>query len=143
MTNQYNYQGKCHCGNIHYSFKTSIPAPDFRVRQCSCSFCQKHGNRYISDPNGTLEYVIDQAQKLRRYRFGTKTADFFVCEECGVVPFVTCEIKNQTFAVLNINTLDEIGEFSTETGLADYSEELVEQRLERRKKNWIGTVTCK
>lgn len=42
--------GGCHCGNIHYELTADVEFEELPVRICSCTFCQKHGNRYTSDP---------------------------------------------------------------------------------------------
>ncbi|VAV91328.1 hypothetical protein MNBD_ALPHA02-564, partial [hydrothermal vent metagenome] len=54
MTGKHHHKGQCHCGNIRFTFETTIDVPEMALRRCSCSFCRKQGGRYTSDPNGKL-----------------------------------------------------------------------------------------
>ncbi len=77
---------------------------------------------------------------VQRYRFGTKTADFVFCRKCGVMPFVLSKIEGKTFAGVNINTSDK--EYNTNhIKRVSFSGESIEERMERRKRSWIGRVT--
>ncbi len=133
-------EGSCHCGNIRYSLRTALSIDEFSSRRCGCSFCTKHGGRYISDPNAALEFSIHRKELADRYRFATHTADFLICLQCGIMPLVTSTIDGKSYAVININTLREVEKFSANSPVVDYDEESPEQRIERRKRNWIGTV---
>lgn len=141
MSEIHHLNGSCHCKNIQYIFKTTTSPADYSVRKCLCSYCQKKGNRYISDPKGELEIMIKQDESVQRYQFGTRTADFLICKNCGVIPVVTCEIDNQIYAVININSLEKVGDFNRHSQEADFDRESTQNRLQRRKKNWIGKVT--
>ena len=59
------------------------PPGEWPVRECQCSFCQKHGACYTSDPSGSVRFVHTDAAALTRYRFGHQTADFVFCGRCG------------------------------------------------------------
>ncbi len=85
--------------------------------------------------------MIKQDESVQRYQFGTRTADFLICKNCGVIPVVTCEIDNQIYAVININSLEKVGDFNRHSQEADFDRESTQNRLQRRKKNWIGKVT--
>ena len=141
MPTKHELEGSCHCKNIQYVLKTSIPISGFTTRKCDCTFCRKQGGRYISDPDGELEYTINHPESLFIYSFGTKTAEFLMCKNCGVLPFITSRINDKTYAVINSNTLDQTDEFNKHSKVVKYDNEAVEQRLLRRKKYWIGTVT--
>ncbi len=140
MTNRDKHSGKCHCGNIHFTFETHIAVPEIIHRCCTCSFCRKQGARYSSDPGGRLDVSISQKENINRYRFGHKTADFIICKICGVMPFITSDIDGNTYAVLNINCLDNVDQIEDGSSDVTYDEEGTEDRLSRRKKRWIGTV---
>jgi hypothetical protein len=68
------------------------------------------------------------------------TADFHICTICGVVPLVSSEIDDQTFAVVNVNTFDNKQEFNMTVTSTDFGGEDVGSRLDRRKQNWIPAV---
>jgi len=70
------------------------------------------------------------------YRFGTMTADFHVCKTCGIVPIVTCAIEGARYAVVNVNTFDNVdGSELTETP-SNFEGESTENRVARRRRNW-------
>ncbi len=132
--------GGCHCGKIRYQLKTEFKLSELAVRICSCDFCTKSGNQYISDPKAKLTIFWDASQ-INRYQFGTKTADFVSCKKCGVTPFVLSEIDNEIRAVINTNSIDDQDQLQLkEIPKLDYDGEIVADRLARRKNNWIGTV---
>lgn len=139
--------GSCHCGNIQFEFVH----PDFNpnstdrlpVRTCTCSFCVKHGGVYTSHPQGQLTAQIDDESLVQIYQFGTKTAHFYICKRCGIFPFVASEIEGNLYAVVNVNTFENIGRFSLEPMPMDFEAENVDSRLERRTRTWIANVKFK
>jgi len=136
--------GSCHCGNIQYDFLR----PDFEptsdqnlpVRACTCSFCIKHGGLYTSHPEGALTVQIAEETQVQHYQFGTCTAKFYICQKCGVFPFVTSIIEENVYAVVNVNTFDNVKRTAFVSALADFEGESTETRLARRQRTWISTV---
>ena len=133
-------EGQCHCGNINYTFvwpgdETAIP-----VRACSCNFCIIHGGIYTSHREAELNANIQDEALLNRYRFGTETADFYICSKCGAVPFVTSEIDNHSYAVVNVNTFQNIDRSILQKAITDFEGETTENRLQRREQSWIPSV---
>jgi hypothetical protein len=110
------------------------------VRECGCTFCQKHAGSWTSHRDSELGVTIGDQSLVSIYNFGTKTADFYVCSVCGVVPFVLSEIDDRKFAVVNVNTFDNIDDFVLVRSSTDFDDEDVGSRLERRKRNWIANV---
>ena len=110
------------------------------MRECGCSFCQKHGGSWTSHRNSELGIIISDQSLVSVYKFGTKTADFYVCSVCGVVPFVLSEIDDRKFAVVNVNTFYNIDDFVLARLSMNFEGEDVGSRLERRKRNWISKV---
>ena len=133
--------GRCHCGNIAYTLDWQ-PEPDqIAVRACTCSFCTKHGNVWTANPAAVLELRITDAARVSRYAFETKTADFHVCAVCGIVPVATSEIDGTTYAVVNVNTFENVDPALLRKSSATFDGEAEDARLARRKKNWIGRVS--
>ncbi len=97
--------GSCHCGQLRVVFSTCQDPAIFIPRACDCSFCQKHGASYISDPGGSLS-VSASPGGLREYRQGSNTAAFLVCGQCGVLAAVTFEHRSRIYGSLNIGCLD-------------------------------------
>jgi len=139
MTYNHIYNGSCHCGNISFEFSTNKSIEEFAPRICSCSFCLRHGGRYISDPDGRLEISCKDNAQLNRYQFGHKTADFILCKNCGVFIGAICTIDERDYAVINIKTMLNY-DFSDNATSNDYDSENQGSRLERRAKNWIPHV---
>lgn len=131
--------GRCHCGNIQIEF-THHHGNEIPVRACSCDFCRKHGGVWTSDPNGGLRVHVVDGADLCRYRFGTRTADFFVCSRCGVVPVVVSTIDDRDHAVVNVNTLEDVDAARLAKSVTDFDGEDTGERLQRRGRNWIPDV---
>ena len=98
--------GSCHCGCIGVEFSTCQVAATIRPRVCDCSFCQKHGAAYISDPAGKLRLTIANPSAVHTYRQGSEVARFQLCGECGVLVAVTFEHGGRVYGAVNAICLD-------------------------------------
>lgn len=136
--------GSCHCRNITYTFTRPDYDPaagdTLPVRTCTCTFCIKHGDVYTSHPQGQLIARIADETMVQRYQFGTKTARFYTCKQCGVFPFVTSEIEGNLYAVVNVNTFENVDRGALIPTPMDFEGEEVDDRLGRRTRTWISTV---
>jgi hypothetical protein len=124
------HEGGCHCGALRVEFKTALPlAP----RACQCTFCRKHEARSVSDPTGAAVVALDPA--VIRYRFGTRSADFLICGQCGVYVGAVQEIDGRHYAVLNLTAFDDPRpELAAEP--FRYDGEEPGQRAARRRARW-------
>ena len=111
------------------------------MRACGCTFCVKHGGTYTSHRSAKLSAVIRDEALVTKYRFGTSTADFFVCSRCGAVPFVTSEIQGHQYAVVNVNTFEGVDQSIFQYSSTNFDGEDTERRLDRRRRTWIPSVT--
>jgi hypothetical protein len=129
--------GGCHCGNISVVYKTAVAPEDAEPRACQCVFCRKHNTSAISDPAGDLTITVGAGEKLSRYRFGLRTADFLVCRECGVYigAFMHGADENTGFATLMSAVLDERARYAGGQAIS-FSAEDKDGRLARRRKVW-------
>jgi hypothetical protein len=91
-------------------------------------------------PTGTLKISVKDESRVDRYSFGTKTADFHVCAECGVVPVVTSEIEGRIYAVVSVNAFEGVDMSLIDRAPADFDGEGTDDRLARRKRHWIRQV---
>lgn len=132
--------GPCHCGNILIALDWGGDPREIRARACRCSFCVSHGAVWTCSPTSSLEVTLSDAAQVSRYAFGTRTAEFFVCAGCGVVPLATSMIDDRLYAVVNVNTLVGLDPSSLRRSEADFDGEATDARLARRKLNWIGDV---
>lgn len=132
--------GKCHCGNIAFVLDwPGVPA-DVVARECSCSFCVKHGRVWTSNREAKLSVTLHRVGEVSRYSFGTRTATFYVCTRCGAVPIVTSEIASRIYAVVNVNTFENVDLLHLRRQSANFDGEELPSRLERRQSNWIANV---
>ena len=132
--------GKCHCGNISFTLDWPGESPDISARACGCGFCVKHGGVWTSKPGATLNVSVHDRTASSKYAFGTETATFHICSRCGAVPFVSSEIENRLYAVVNVNTFEGVPPSLLHRGDANFEGENVESRLSRRARNWIDIV---
>jgi len=134
--------GKCHCDNISFSLRWEPEPSQIPARACSCSFCAKHGGVWTSCPTGSLRVHVNEPSLVTKYSFGTKTAEFHICQRCGVVPVVTSRIDGQLYAVVSVNALDGVDPALVQRAAAvSFDGETEETRLARRKRGWIADVT--
>ena len=57
-----------------------------------------------------------------------------------MVPVVTSEVDHQLYAVVNVNTFENLDALRLRRATADFAGEDVQSRLARRRKNWIADV---
>lgn len=132
--------GSCHCGNIAFTLDWKPTPSDIPARACTCTFCTKHGGVWTSCPTGSLKLAVKDPQQVSRYAFETETADFQVCTRCGVVPVVTSLIDGRLYAVVNVNTFENVDASLLRRSSATLEDETEDARLARRKRNWIADV---
>ena len=132
--------GACHCGNIAFRLDWQPEPKEIPARVCSCSFCVKHGGVWTSCPAGDLTVELKDPKRVSTYAFGTKTAAFHVCADCGVVPFVTCAIDGHVYAVVSVNAFENVDASLVRRTAVSWEGEGRDDRLARRRRNWIGRV---
>lgn len=134
-------RGKCHCGNISFSLAWEPEPAEIPARACTCSFCIKHGGVWTSAPGGALEVVVKEPARVSKYAFGTRTAEFHICARCGIVPVVTSRIDGRLYAVVSVNAFEGVEPALLRRASASFDGEGEDDRLARRKRNWIAKVT--
>jgi hypothetical protein len=132
--------GSCHCGNVSFDLTWNPDPSEIPARACDCSFCTKHSGVWTSTPSGSLRINVREASLVSKYRFGTRTALFDVCARCGVVPLVTSETDGHLYAVVNVNTFNNVAPSLLRRATASFDGEDVQSRLARRRRNWIADV---
>jgi hypothetical protein len=133
-------RGACHCGNLRFHLAWPDTTARIPARACTCTFCRKHGATWTSHPDARLRVHVEDPVHVARYAFGTKTADFHVCTRCGVVAVATCRVDERMYAVVNINTFEEIDPVVFDRSESDVEGESVGARLSRRSARWIADV---
>lgn len=134
-------RGGCHCGNVTYDLAWVGDTTTIDARRCGCTFCVKHGGVWTSNPPGALRVRLANAALVSRYSFETGTAEFLVCSRCGVPSVVTSLIEGRQYAVVNVNTFEGFDAARLNVLPASFEGEEVGDRLARRARGWISTVT--
>ena len=132
--------GRCHCGNISFELDWKPEPKDIPARACTCTFCTKHGGVWTSCPTGALKVKIRDSSRVSRYAFGTKTAEFHICANCGIVPVVTSRIDGHLYAVVSVNAFEGVDPSMLKRSPANFEAEDETLRLARRKRGWIPEV---
>jgi hypothetical protein len=132
--------GKCHCGNISFSLTWEPDPTHIPARACTCSFCRKHGGVWTSNPRGALRILVRSEALVSRYAFGTESASFQICARCGIVPVVTSLIDGHLYAVVNVNSFDDVDPALIRSESTNFDGEAAGSRLARWKRNWIASV---
>lgn len=132
-------RGSCHCGNLRYVLDWPGEPAAISARACACSFCTRHGAVWTAHPDATLAIEAADPGAVSRYAFETKTAEFWVCTRCGVVPVCTSRIDGRDYAVVNVNALDD-AIVPIEQAPFSFDGEDEARRLQRRRERWIGSV---
>jgi hypothetical protein len=136
-------RGACHCGNISFALAWEPTPATIPARACTCSFCTKHGGVWTSNPGGSLEVTIREPARVNAYAFGTRTAEFHVCANCGVVPVVTSRIEGRLYAVVNVNTFEGVDPSLLAREPRSFDGEGADSRLARRMRSWIAKVAMR
>jgi hypothetical protein len=132
--------GSCHCGNISFELDWRPTPTEIPARACDCAFCTKHGGVWTSTPNGALKVFVKDRSLVSQYAFGTQTALFHICRQCGVVPAVTSEIDGHVYAVVSVNAFNNVEPSMLRRSPASFEGETMESRLARRARNWVPNV---
>ena len=130
------WRGRCHCGAVGFEYRTEKAPGEWPVRNCQCSFCQKHGACYTSDPAGSVRFTHDDAGALSRYRFGQQTADFIFCGRCGGYLGAVTEEDGRPLMVVNLRALDPQPENLPAAQPMSYDGESMDDRNARRVARW-------
>ena len=107
LSNAFAFRGGCHCGQLRVAFSTALDPASIIPRACDCSFCQKHGAAYASDPAGQLSVIMQSSDALRRYQQGSNTAEFLLCDRRGVLVAVVFEHNARMYGAVNTRSLEE------------------------------------
>ena len=134
------YEGRCHCRAIGYRFTTGLRPRDWSIRACQCRFCLAHAALSCSDPEGMMDIFAHEEDRLCRYRFGLRTADFLLCRHCGVYVGAVIESGNNRFGIINTRALLERPVNLADPQQISYEGENVKERSVRRAHRWTPVM---
>ena len=129
-------EGRCHCGNIGFELDTARTWETIGPRECDCSFCRAHATLCVSDPEGRAAVFVADSERLVRYQFGLRTAEFLVCGSCGVYIGAYADEEDGGLSTLNLRATahhDQAG------AAVSYGPEPADRRRARRRDRWTPT----
>lgn len=134
------YKGGCHCGNLRVAFATALSPAEMEPRACQCDFCRKHATGAVSDPAGTLTFILRVPDEVHRYRFGLGITEFVICRNCGV--YVGAHMPDGDAAYGNVmaHVLDDHAVFTKPTVPVIRSGEDEDGRRARRRTAWTPST---
>ena len=74
--------GGCHCGAVRFR----VTVRRWELLDCNCSICSKKGILHLIVDDADFE-LVQGADALATYRFGTGIAKHHFCRTCGIHPF--------------------------------------------------------
>jgi hypothetical protein len=137
------YAGGCHCGNVRIEFETEISPTEVEVRACQCTFCRKHNSRAVTDPGGRLTIRAAHEDRLGRYAFGLRTAEYLICKTCGVYVAAVTTDESEPRGIAIVNCLDAHRQFTGAPIAVDYAAESRDDRIERRRQRWTPVTMAR
>eukprot|EP01031_Cornospumella_fuschlensis_P044811 gene44811-54807_t len=107
--------GGCSCGNVKAIVNLSKPSETYIPRCCDCDFCTQRGAAYVSDPQGTLRFVVKDLNSFeKRYQDADGIAQFLICKICDTLVGATYS-GDKVYGTLNRSILAEDVPFSPTT----------------------------
>lgn len=83
--NKRTYVGRCHCGNVRFTFQSEEIKEG---RRCNCSLCIRRGTVLSAEyiPASDFEVTTDP-KHLSSYFWNDRVVDNFFCKNCGIAPY--------------------------------------------------------
>jgi hypothetical protein len=95
------HHGGCHCGAVRFA----VEAPSrITVSECNCSICAMTGFLHLIVPAARFR-LLQGADELTSYRFGTGVAQHLFCRRCGIKSFYVPRSNPDGYSV-NLRCLD-------------------------------------
>jgi hypothetical protein len=123
VTDLYEYQGCCHCGNLRRVLRSRFSQSELPVRACQCGFCRKHAAMSTSDPHGAMNLVVQDATAIVQYRVASQTAEFLICARCDIYLGAQMEEHGRFDAIANLRTFEGNAGFAERAEPTDYAGE--------------------
>lgn len=136
------HQGSCYCGNITVTVITDEEFLTNTPRECDCDFCRMNGAAWASVPDAVLEIEIQNEAAINLFEQGSDTARFWLCQRCGVVPAVTCDIDGHRKGAVNANCMLAHASFPKARQVSP-KELSADEKKDRWSDVWINKVVVK
>jgi hypothetical protein len=74
-------RASCHCGTV--VIEALLPRGLASASRCTCSFCRRRAAATVTAIASKVT-VLQGAENLTRYTWGTHTAQHYFCKTCGI-----------------------------------------------------------
>lgn len=75
------HRASCHCGAV--VIEAVFPQGITGAKRCTCSFCRRRQAGNVTALSSSVR-VLQGADNLSLYQWGTKTARHYFCSTCGI-----------------------------------------------------------
>ena len=82
MSERRTYAGQCHCGAVKFEMTSDLAG----LGDCNCSMCSRLGWVMQTVPESDFR-LLEGADKLSTYRFGSRMYAHQFCTTCGIESF--------------------------------------------------------
>lgn len=96
-------EGGCHCSAVRFRVRFAAPPT---LSDCNCSICAKTGFLHLIVAADAFT-LLQGAEALSDYRFGTGTAHHLFCRHCGIKSFYVPRSHPNGFSI-NWRALDGV-----------------------------------
>jgi len=105
-----NYQGRCHCGRVRFSF---VSEPIQSAARCNCSLCVRRAAvlspKYIPVKDFTPH---ENLADLQIYRWNERVLNNYFCRNCGIFTYIGDGEHNEDGYRVNLGCLEGLDIFS-------------------------------
>ena len=77
------FYGGCHCGAVKFQFTS---CSHVKIWVCNCSICRLNDYQHLFIAH-TKFALLKGKKSLISYKFGTKIAEHWFCQRCGIKSF--------------------------------------------------------
>jgi hypothetical protein len=93
----------------------------------------------VSDPTGSVLIGIEDPRELVTYRQGSRSADFLLCRNCGVLVAILHKNDERLYATINARAIDAATCFGEEQSVSPKKMSAAE-KAERWRALWFSDV---
>ena len=109
-----NYTGRCHCGNVRFSFDSEEIKEG---RRCNCSFCIRRGAVMSATYIPAKDFrPHENPEDMSAYLWNDRVVDALFCKNCGVFPY----FGNDEYGYrVNLGCVEQLDALSLEISVLD------------------------
>jgi len=101
MSEMIEVYGACHCRSIRFMVKVFRSV---KTLLCNCSMCKLTAYEHLIVPKENFT-LVQGADKISSYRFGTQQAEHLFCKKCGIKSYYQPRSHPNAYSI-NVAALD-------------------------------------